>query len=193
MGLLRYYEPSATNRHPLGAPAPLVRKELSGSLQTHYCQRGDQPSKNLLRLDTCQHVKNPAMSSPMIISLSSTCHSFSAEYPDGSVPMSEMSTKDSTGSCPTGSWIDTIRGHSLHLAHVSPVNGESQKLTRMSISSIARGGLDDVPSSIFYNYPVARNGPPGRWAHAAVAVGTSICVFGGIGMFNDFSFISAFT
>lgn len=87
----------------------------------------------------------------------------------------------------TGSTLAALQGASLHLAHVSPTAVDSQNIPivlssdLMSTSSSPPDAHAAVPSSIFYNYPAARNGPPGRWAHSACAVGTQIIVFGGIG------------
>ena len=79
-------------------------------------------------------------------------------------------------------------GLSLHLAHVTAGStSDSRKFlssldTMDSPRNVNRDvESDEVPSSIFYNYPAARNGPPGRWAHSACAIGNQLIVFGGIG------------
>ena len=89
----------------------------------------------------------------------------------------------------SGSFINQPRGTSMHLYHVlATAQSESSRgeLQMLRTASPAPGSSsssreDIPPGSVFFNYPAASNAPPARWAHTAVAVGTSIVVFGGIG------------
>ncbi|GAX74552.1 hypothetical protein CEUSTIGMA_g2002.t1 [Chlamydomonas eustigma] len=68
------------------------------------------------------------------------------------------------------------RGASLHLPHINSF--EMSTVTSVASTSMSQG---DVPSSLFYNYPVCNGNPPGRWAHSSCAYGMHMIVFGGIG------------
>ncbi len=85
-----------------------------------------------------------------------------------------------------GSYAHGCRGPSIHLYHVpSSVEPATAVNTALSIASSSNSAMaaseEEGLSSIFYSYPNTGGGPPGRWAHSACLVGSSILVFGGIG------------